>query len=220
MELARKCYPVPHLLGAKSWRWAKWRTNSVDLLFSCLIRRTLVAHIPWLPRKKIVPQSKQSRKKTHFPTKVDVRLAHETSDELQLIADFQRRSKSETIREIIEGGVRAFGKDQSYRRYLRNIEKMQKDESPAGWLSFFTRFDTTRQPIFDHLSTNLIFSRFPQNQSLTNLLPIKLTSWPSLDHKRAKWQPFFNQRKLRDSNYERSEHYSRRDSEYAAGVLS
>jgi hypothetical protein len=38
---------------------------------------------------------KSKRKKTHYETKIDLRLSREISEEVERIADFSRRSKSE-----------------------------------------------------------------------------------------------------------------------------
>ena len=71
-------------------------------------------------------QSRYSRKKIHFEIKVDVRLSRETVDEVERIAGYLRRSKSETIRGIIEDGVESFRKDPSYRRYLKRVAEKQR----------------------------------------------------------------------------------------------
>jgi hypothetical protein len=73
------------------------------------------------PKKKSVDLSKtrSSQRKSYFPVRVGVRMSGETFAELDLVADYVRRSRSETLRQIIEVGMKSFTKEPGYRRYLK-----------------------------------------------------------------------------------------------------
>jgi len=82
---------------------------------------------PMKEMTKNLPQPRQPKKEVHFEVKTDLRLSRESSGEINKMAGYSGRSKSETLREIIEIGMKSIGKDPGYRRYVRNTQKMQRD---------------------------------------------------------------------------------------------
>ena len=91
-----------------------------------------------IPKTRVeVSKSKQRTRKMHYDTKTDVRLSRHTSEELDKIADYARRSKSDVIRQFIEDGVKSTKKEQGYKRYLKKLDKMEekgKTRNPDDYL--------------------------------------------------------------------------------------
>jgi hypothetical protein len=90
--------------------------RTIHLVFPKIERKTARISAP-----KLIGIRRERKKVTHYDTKIDLRVSHETSEEVDKIANFNRRSKSEILRQFVESGVKSTRKDPAYRRYLRKL---------------------------------------------------------------------------------------------------
>jgi hypothetical protein len=92
--------------------------------------RTFRATFPIIEQRGgVIPKLGHPGRRRHYDIKTDFRLTRETSEELDRIAEYIRRSKSEVIRMYVEDGVKSTKMDRGYKRYLKKLEKDEETKS-------------------------------------------------------------------------------------------
>jgi len=70
---------------------------------------------------------KAVKRKIHYPITVGVKIDHETREELDIIALFDRKKVGTWLRDLIVDAVKRYQRNPQYKRFKRDLEAKMKE---------------------------------------------------------------------------------------------